>query len=324
MAWFMSPKIRTVVTLVSLAVFLALISFWVGQQSYNWFPPQASAESQLVDRLFSFLVTIGTFIFLGVSGTLGYAVLFQRAGKYETGDGPDIEGNLTLELIWTAIPLALVIWIAAYSFQIYTQMGILGPMEHVHAGTGSGEMAMASNLTNRIEVRARQWAWEFYYPNQNITSSELHLPANQRAALTLVSEDVLHGFFVPAFRIKQDLIPGRTIDFAFTPILEGTYRLRDSQYSGTYFATMQSNVVVESPKAYQEWLATTAAQPPVLAENPAYSEYQQLPDTAWKRVVPASPRLVNDPVNTPANDLTNVPLKLSANLSTNLAAGHGR
>jgi cytochrome c oxidase subunit II len=100
-------KIRTILTLVMIAIVLAVISLWMGQQAYAWFPPQASAEAQLIDRLFSFLVTLGTFIFLGVVGTLTYAILFQQVGKYDFSDGPHIEGNVPLEVIWTAIPFVL-------------------------------------------------------------------------------------------------------------------------------------------------------------------------------------------------------------------------
>lgn len=300
-------KTRTILTLGIIAIGIALVSLWMGQQAYSWFPPQASAESVLVDQLFSFLVTVGTFIFLGVVGTLSYSVLFQQAGKYDSSDGPHIEGNVTLEVVWTAIPLVLVIWIAGYSYQIYDRMSILGPMEHVHmgmetaqaAGLEKAEAAMDDRpQTEQIEVYARQWAWEFRYPHaqQTITSTELHIPNQQRIKLALHSEDVLHGFFVPAFRIKQDLIPGQVIDFEFTPIREGRYRLRDSQYSGTYFAAMQTDVVVESPAAYQQWLAAAAAQPPIEAYNRAFDEYRRAHNpisTGWKIVEPAPPPVVN-------------------------------
>ena len=259
-------NIRTGLVLTIVAAVLAAISFWMGQQAYGWMPPQASAESILVDDLFSFLVTLGTFIFLGVFVTLVYSVLFQRAGKYDFSDGPHIEGNVTLEVIWTAIPFALVIWIAVYSFQIYDQMSILGPMEHIHKGMATAEaapgLAEVSEVSGQepIEVLARQWAWEFRYPNQNVSSTELHLSNNQRATLLLKSEDVIHGFYIPAFRIKQDIVPNEEITFEFTPIQEGSYRLRDSQYSGTYFAAMQTDVVVESPEAHRDWLKEAAAQ----------------------------------------------------------------
>ena len=296
-------KIRTVLILAAVATALAAISFWVGQSAYGWMPPQASAESILVDRLFSFLVTVGTFIFLGVFVTLAYAVLFQQAGRYDSSDGPHIEGNVTLEIVWTAIPLALVLWIAVYSFQIYDQMSILGPMEHVHMGMATAEAAPVvqgsadSDADVPIEVLARQWTWEFRYPGQNVSSTELHLPSNQRATLLLKSEDVIHGFYIPAFRIKQDIVPNEEITFEFTPIQEGRYRLRDSQYSGTYFAAMQTDVVVESPEAHRDWLKEAAAQPPTVAYNAAFEDYRRASEkgvsAGWVTVPPAAPPLVN-------------------------------
>jgi cytochrome c oxidase subunit 2 len=273
----------------------------MGQQAYSWFPPQASAESILIDNLFSFLVTLGTFIFLGVVGTLTYSVLFQRADKYDYSDGPHIEGNVKLEIIWTAIPFALVIWIAAYSYQIYDQMSVLGPMEHVHMNA-SAEAAMMAKMGDsedieKIDVFARQWSWEFVYgkgTSVDVSSTELHLPNNHRIKLALHSADVLHGFYVAAFRLKQDIIPGRVIDFEFTPIREGKYRLRDSQYSGTYFAAMQTDVVVESPAAYQKWLEDASIATPTVAYNRASNEYAKRANANnWATVIPAAPPVVN-------------------------------
>ena len=308
-------KLRTILILVGVAIAIALISLWMGQAAYTWFPPQASAESILVDNLFSFLVTLGTFIFLGVVGTLTYSVLFQRAEKYDLSDGPHIEGNVKLEIIWTAIPFILVIWIAAYSYQIYDQMSILGPMEHAHHGhimaaahasevmEDHPDHVMAANSNDskaeeveQIQVLARQWSWEFRYSSGtgDVSSTELHLPNNLRIKLVLHSEDVLHGLYIPAFRVKQDVIPGRDIDFEFTPIREGKYRLRDSQYSGTYFAAMQTDVVVESPESYQKWLADAASATPVVAYNRASNEYAKRANANnWATVIPAAPPVVN-------------------------------
>jgi cytochrome c oxidase subunit 2 len=299
-------KLRTVLILGGIAIAISLISLWMGQAAYTWFPPQASAESILVDNLFSFLVTLGTFIFLGVVGTLTYSVLFQRAEKYDYSDGPHIEGNVKLEIIWTAIPLALVIWIAGYSYQIYDQMSILGPMEHAHHGqimasteaVSIDQDAITENIEH-IDVFAQQWSWEFVYgkgTNIDVSSTELHLPNNRRIKLTLHSKDVLHGLFIPAFRVKQDVIPGRDIDFEFTPIREGKYRLRDSQYSGTYFAAMQTDVVVQSPEAYQQWLADASNTVPTPAYNRASNEYTIRTlkgNQNWATVVPAAPPVVN-------------------------------
>ncbi|MBE9216675.1 cytochrome c oxidase subunit II [Plectonema cf. radiosum LEGE 06105] len=298
-------KRREIISIIVSAIILAVVSLWIGQQAYSWLPPQAASESILIDDLFSFLVTIGAFIFLGVTTALLYSVIFNRAGKYDVSDGPPIEGNITLEVIWTAIPFVLVIWIGVYSYQIYDQMSILGSMQHHHMSMGmksanAQPISQASETVKnppRIEVTAKQWAWIFDYPKVNISSTELHLPVNERAYLTLQSEDVIHGFYIPAFRVKQDVIPGEKINFEFTPILEGKYRLRDSQYSGTYFAAMQADVVVESAEKYHQWLKEASNREPSPAFNQAASEYSRFTDKAinsnWATVKPAEPPVVN-------------------------------
>ncbi|MBN4005892.1 cytochrome c oxidase subunit II [Nostoc sp. LPT] len=309
-------KIRNILILSAIAIALTAVSLWIGQSTYSWMPPQAAAESQLVDKLFSFLITLGAFIFLGVTGTLIYSAIFHRAEQYDTSDGPPIEGNIPLEIVWTAIPVLLVFWIATYSYQIYEQMGIQGPMEamhmHIPVLMKSASAAPINEDTERrgrgdvgnlnvlpfedIEVNAKQWAWVFRYPKTGITSTELHLPVNHRIRLAMQSEDVLHGFYIPAFRVKQDIIPNRNIDFEFTPIRIGKYQLTDSEFSGTYFATMRANVVVESPEDYKKWLAEAANRKPCTANNQAASEYAQESKElikGWVTVAPAQAPVVN-------------------------------
>lgn len=293
---------KRIITLGAISILLIVVSILMGQISYSWFPPQASAEAILYDDLFSLLTAIGTFIFLGVTLAIFYNIIFNRAGRYDTSDGPPIEGNVKLEIIWTAIPLLLVVFIAVYSYQTYDKMDLHGPTEIAHlpqvmdsAYADTGETTFTP-MTN-VEVDSKQWAWVFRYPEKNVTSTELHLPVNQRAHFQLRSQDVIHGFYIPAFRVKQDIIPAKTIDFEFTPIREGKYRLRDSQYSGTYFAAMQADVVVESPQNYDRWLIEAAKQTPTPAPNQAASEYakrEQKSDSAgWKTVVPAPAPIVN-------------------------------
>ena len=294
-------------TIVTGAVAVALTSLWIGKQSYSWLPPQGAAESHLIDDLFSFLVTLGSLIFLGVTATLFYSICFHRAKATDLGDGPHIEGNITLEVVWTAIPIMLVLWIAGYSYQVYEQMGIQGPSHQIHlhnpikmksasATIDKPPVAVFENIEH-IDVSAKQWAWVFHYPESNVTSTELHLPQNSRVRLNLHSEDVLHGFYIPAFRLKQDIIPGNDLDFEFTPIRLGAYDLTDSQYSGTYFATMRAKVIVESLSQYQQWLSKAASQELTPAPNQAASEYAQKLEnginSGWKTVEPATPPLVN-------------------------------
>ncbi len=303
-------KVLNILTVITGAIFVTITSLWIGQQSYSWLPPQAAAESHLIDDLISFLVTLGAFIFLAVTSTLMYSIIFHRAEKGDTSDGPPIEGNIALEVVWTAIPIMLVIWIATYSYQIYERMGIQGPTELVHlhnpigmksayAATTEAPITALTEPVEKIDVLAKQWAWVFHYPQTDITSTELHLPSDRRVRLALQSADVLHGFYIPAFRLKQDIIPNHSIDFEFTPIRRGEYRLTDSQYSGTYFATMQANVVVESPEDYHQWLTQAATQKPSKAHNQAASEYAQAASqsvkTGWTTVAPAASPLVNYP-----------------------------
>ena len=298
---------KRIVRLSVLAIANLAVSLWMGQQAYTWMPPQASAESILVDKLFSFMTAVGTFIFIGVVGTVLYSVLFQRAAKYDESDGPPIEGNTKLEIIWTALPILLVIWIGVVSYPTYDEMSILGaiaPKAMTTPKTVPGEPQKQVDSGREavlnappIEVISRQWAWEFHYPQANVSSTELHLPVDKRARFKLISEDVLHGFYVPAFRVKQDIVPGKAIDFSFTPIKTGRYRLRDSEFSGTYFAANQTNVVVESEEDYQQWLETAAATTPATAENIAYDDFNEAEKKSislgWQTVKPAPAPVVN-------------------------------
>jgi cytochrome c oxidase subunit II len=301
--------IMRIFNIVILAIYVGVIiltSHAMGQQSYHWLPIAAAVEAEPVGHLFSFLVRLGTIVFLGVMGMLIYSILFYGVADSDTSDAPAIRGNFKLEIIWTVIPILLVIWIAIYSYDIYQRMNILGslPLVHLHplespayAETGNSNMPPAE----QIEVIVKQWSWLFRYPSQNVASTELHLPVNQRVHLMLKSEDVVHGFFVPNFRIKQDIIPNQTIVFKFTPNRIGQYPLYDSQFSGTYFALMEANVYVDSPETYNQWLTQAATHPLFPAVNPAKSEHTQSPSTPlrsnWHTVPPAHPPVVNQPIS---------------------------
>ena len=303
-------KPLNLILLVAFVIGIVLSSHWLGQQAYGWLAPAASLEAEEVGHLFSFLVTLASIVFLGVVGMMLYSVLVYRASGGDRADGPAIRGNVRIEITWTVIPVLLVIWIASYSFTIYQRMAILGSLPLTHLHLLPGQAAHAQALDPRqpvplqahaqpIEVIARQWNWTFRYPDQNVSSTELHLPINQRAHLLLTSEDVLHGFYVPNFRIKQDIVPNRTIELSFTPSREGTYRLQDSQFSGTYFALMQADVVVESAEAHGRWLQDAARNTPGARPDPATSEHTQprtppLPMRSnWPTVRPAEPPLVH-------------------------------
>jgi len=280
---------------------LALISYWMAGQSYHWLPVQASNAAPLVDGLFSFETGLGTFVFLGVISVIAWVVLRHRAEKYDQSDAEPIEGNPRLEVIWTLIPLAIVMSIAFYAMRINHELGVLGPMEHIHpknAMEAQGGYPGDRLPAESIEVIARQWSWEFRYPESQVSSTELHLPVDQSVTFRLTSEDVLHGFYIPAFRLKQDVIPGRAIDFTLTPTREGRYRLRDSQFSGTWFATNQADVVVQSSEAYAAWLKQAGSEPLQSGLSDAIGEYEARNNQShpgWATVRPSPAPQVNVP-----------------------------
>jgi cytochrome c oxidase subunit II len=280
---------------------LVVLSWWMAQVSYRWLPVQASSAAPLVDGLFSFETGVGTFVFGAVVSVMVWVIVKHRAEKYDESDAEPIEGNTRLEVIWTVIPLLLVMAIAVYAMRVNTSLGVLGPMEHIHLANpieDQGGYPGDRLPAEQVEVIARQWSWEFRYPDAQVSSTELHLPVDQPVTFRLVSDDVIHGFYIPAFRLKQDVIPGRAIDFNLTPTREGRYRLRDSQFSGTWFAANQADVVVESAEAYQAWLQAAAAQPLQPGLSVAVTEFgtrQQLKNPGWATVPPAPPPQVNVP-----------------------------
>lgn len=300
-----APRMGVVALLVGAVLSNLAASFWMAAQSSRWLPLQASAAAGPVDDLFALEVGIGSFIFFGCSGVMLWTLLFNRAPKYDLDNGDPIEGNLKLEIVWTVIPLVIVMLIAWKAINVSTTLSTLGGKVRVsgghaamHGAEGPSAAPMAADaaaMANPIEVIGRQWSWEFIYPN-GVHSSELHLPEGQRSFLRLSATDVIHGFYVPAFRLKQDLIPGSVIDYSLIPTRAGRYRLRDSMFSGGYFSTNQTDVVVEPVEVYEAWLAEALRQPLRPAANAATDLYNQRlarGDRGWATVPPAPPPLVH-------------------------------
>ena len=294
-----NPKISLIIG-ITFAVFIDLIlSKLMANWSYSWLPVQASKAAPYVDNLFAFETGIGTFIFLGCSGVIGWVLLFNRAPKYDESYGEPIEGNVKLEIVWTLVPLFLVIAIAIYSTKVNTTLQNLGEKTKYDS-----QKELPTYLDNNeasagtfIDVISRQWSWEFKYP-EGFSSSELHIPINEKVYFRLISKDVIHGFYIPAFRLKQDIIPGSIISYSLTPTRKGTYRLRDSMFSGAYFSQNQTNVIVESNDSYQAWIKKTVKKVPVNGLNRAgllYEKRLEKGDKGWATIPPSPPPLVNDP-----------------------------
>jgi cytochrome c oxidase subunit II len=206
-----------------------------------FFPPEASTFAKETDFLYMAIFYISLFFFLLVVGAMVlFAIKFRRRPGYR-GDSSPMHNNV-LEITWTIIPTLIVCWIFARG--VYGYMDMMRPPPE----------------TIDINVTASSWNWTFQYPNGAI-SPELHVPVNKAIRLRMRSEDVLHSFFVPAFRAKTDVVPGRVNIMWFEPILEGKYPLFCTEYCGDQHSEMLADVFVQSEEEYEAWLAE-AARPP--------------------------------------------------------------
>jgi cytochrome c oxidase subunit II len=204
-------------------------------------PLAASAQAEPIDWLFDLQVKFMSFLFALIVVPMGYSLWVFRRRPGETGDGEHIEGNTGLEITWTVIPLIIVIG-----------MGIIG---------ADNLARVKSAEVSPVTVRAVgfQWSWRFEYP-EGFSSPELYLPVNRQALLLLESPDVLHSFWVPEFRVKQDLVPGIVTELRVTPTIEGEYMVRCAEMCGVSHAYMESPVIVVSQAEYDAWVAAKVAQ----------------------------------------------------------------
>ena len=254
---------------------LVLTGLWVGQ-NVNLLPVDASANAPVYDELFRVLFSIGTILFIGIVGLIVYSLVRFRRRAGETGDGAAIEGNLPLEILWTAIPAVVVLFVGIYSYDIYDRMGGMAPLnDHsMHAmhqeGSDSRTWAGISPVVAEgeegvtplpIDVTAMQFAFIFHYPDANITSGELHVPLGQPVALQMRANDVIHAFWVPQFRLKQDVIPGQPTLLSFTPTRTGRFPIVCAELCGPYHGGMRSTVIVEEPETFAAWVAQNSPAP---------------------------------------------------------------
>lgn len=298
-----SLPLRLIIILITLVGLNLIVSIQIARWSLSWLPVAASTAAPYVDGLFSLEVGMGAFLFIGCVGFILWSVIVNRADKYDESDGLPIEGNTKLEIIWTIIPFIIVMALAVYSIDINGKLDTLGPKNKYDVADEQSPQAVATldelSEIGPIEVISRQWNWEFVYPN-GVRSSELHLPINQRANFLLTSKDVIHSLYIPAFRLKQDIIPGSVISYSITPTREGRYRLRDAHFSGAYFSENQTHVIVQSEQNFASWLELTNSKPLVPGLSPGTVFYQRRlskGNKGWATVPPAPPPMVNDPGN---------------------------
>lgn len=266
-------QIRTVLTAALAITALVATGLLVGNQ-VSLLPVAASTNALPYDSLFKVLFSIGTTLFLGILILLIYSLIRFRRRAGDVSEGLAIEGNLPLEIVWTAIPAVVILFVGIYSYDIYDRMGGMvrldhGAMHHamhqdagerIWGGIGSTDAYLreAGNGTVvpplPVEVTAMQFAFIFHYPDSDITSGELHVPMGQPVQLLMQARDVIHAFWVPEFRLKQDVIPGQPTVLSLTATRPGTYPVICAELCGPYHGGMRTSVVVHEPEDFLAWV----------------------------------------------------------------------
>lgn len=199
-------------------------------------PDSASTFSGEVDALYFFLVALTAFFTLLIAGlVVAFAIKYRRRSDDEIPQ--PFEGALHLEILWTVIPLGIVLVIFGWSAKIY--MTLSRPPD---------------NATT-MYVTGKQWMWKIQHPTGQREINELHVPLGQPVKLIMTSEDVIHSFYIPAFRQKMDVLPGRYTSMWFEPTKVGKYHLFCAEYCGTKHSGMIGSVYVMEPSDYANWLS---------------------------------------------------------------------
>jgi len=215
--------------------------------NFPFFPQQASEQAATIDALYFFLVAVcGLFAALIAVLVVVFAIKFHRRHDDEIGEA--IHGSLALELLWTIIPLGITMVMFVWGAQVFFHM--------TRAPKGAME----------IYIVGKQWMWKAQHMDGAREINELHVPIGRPVKLIMGSEDVIHSFFIPDFRVKADVVPGRYNTMWFTASKPGRYHIFCTQYCGTKHSAMIGTVTAMDPADYQAWLSGGAAGG-TMAEN---------------------------------------------------------
>ena len=201
----------------------------------RWFLPAASDAAHRIDQLFFALLAVTSIVALAIAALIVvFCLRYRRGSRADRSGAPS--GNRTLEIAWTVTPLVIFLGFFAWGATVYAGL---------YADDGAAV---------RVFVVGKQWMWRMQHANGRREIDELHLPVGEPVRLVFATEDVIHSFYVPAFRLKQDAVPGRYTAIRFTPTREGVFELRCSEFCGTDHARMGGRVVVMAPQAFARWL----------------------------------------------------------------------
>ena len=201
-----------------------------------WMPVRGSESAGAVDQLFGFVFWVSVFFFLLIVGLMVLFVVRYRRRPERLEAEPSPLHNTPLEIAWTVIPILIVIVIFAWGFKVFLDVNT--PPANAY----------------EIQVTGQKWKWLFTYPNGQVEEN-LHVPRATPISLVMTSEDVIHGFYIPAFRLKRDVLPGRYVKVWFSAVETGEYQIFCTQYCGTGHSDMLAKVIVHEPGEFDRWLA---------------------------------------------------------------------
>lgn len=219
------------------------------------YPEQASNFAPQVDSLMTFLILASAFFTIAITAAIIFCFLkYHRKGTNDIG--APIHGDMRLELTWIIVPFILAMGMFGWGAVVY--------VDYRHAPQDTLDIYMVG----------KQWMWKGQQPNGRREINELHVPVGRDIKLILASEDVIHDFFVPAFRVKMDVVPGHYNTMWFRPTRTGRYHFFCSQYCGTNHAVMGGWVTVMEPSDYAAWLSGSTGEDvnPVIAGEKLFAE----------------------------------------------------
>ncbi|RYX86796.1 cytochrome c oxidase subunit II [bacterium] len=286
-------------------------------QLFPWLLPQASSVAPGIDFVYWLITAVCFAFFVGVSFFLCFFIIRYRQGTKVSRVLPHHEG-IALEMIWTIIPLIIALGLFLVSTLVYFQT------------------VRAPKDATEIFVVGKQWMWKIQHPNGRWEMNEIHVPVGHPVKLTMISEDVIHDFGMPAFRLNMDVVPGKYTQTWFTPTRVGRYHIFCAQYCGTNHAIMGGYVTVMEPGQFEKWMQTGNVRSTTASEgerlfrdngctgchgpnsnvrapslNGVFGKYRpvQVPgDRAWSKemaatMVKADYRYLHDAIWTPAKEV---------------------
>jgi cytochrome c oxidase subunit 2 len=224
---------------------------------FQLFPDQASSAAPRVDALYVYLLCVTGFFTLMIFLAIVFLALYYRRSAKRNRTRSRPAGKVwMLETTWIAIPFALTMVMFFWGARIYF------------------DMYSTPVVAIELQVVAKQWMWKVQHPQGRSEINELHVPIGRAVRLRMISEDVIHSFYVPAFRMKMDVLPARYTTLWFEATKPGRYHLFCAEYCGTDHAAMSGHVVVMQPAEYADWLSGATAQAPPARGEKLFAEFR--------------------------------------------------